>query len=180
MADLATSSASATPVTTSGHASLKSAFDSTSDRDAYASQEQYEQFAPGMASQYPAYDHVAETPAPTELPFGSTTDPAFAPLFKGQATVVEVDAADLRKRSLKDELEAKILDSSQSQPDVEATFWNARAGTVHVVHEPGKLQKRKHQINSLAFQAASMETALATQRANSARIRQVARSKYGW
>ncbi len=69
------------------------------------------------------------------------------------------------------------------QIQVNAKFWSAQAGTQTVVTGSGHMEtlhKRKHQINTLAVQAAAMELQLAKQRAAGHSVRQMARAKYGW
>ncbi|CAN0457236.1 unnamed protein product, partial [Phaeothamnion confervicola] len=46
--------------------------------------------------------------------------------------------------------------------------------------KPTKLQKRKHQINQLATQAAAMELDILDSRGHSRASRAQAHSKYGW
>jgi len=108
-------------------------------------------------------------------------DPSFARMLQSGVKIIDVNAATLQKRTLKEELEAKLNETVSPQNiKIEAKFWNPRAGDVQTVYQPGKLQKRKHQINSLAFQAQAMEVEVAKTKARGLRTRQQSMAKYGW
>jgi len=63
---------------------------------------------------------------------------------------------------------------------ISANFWNRKTGAVEEYHKPNKLQKRKHQINSLAFDVKEKATELAQRRSSGNLTKQQTQAKYGW
>ncbi|CAM9309297.1 unnamed protein product [Ascophyllum nodosum] len=66
------------------------------------------------------------------------------------------------------------------QKHIEASVYDPRTGTTKKTLEPTSLQKRKHQINQLAAQAAGMERELMERSGASRLTKAQTRSKYGW
>ena len=48
-----------------------------------------------------------------------------------------------------------VLDAPKEEAKVEAKFWNRQTSSFATSYQPSSLQKRKHQINSLAHAAMS-------------------------
>lgn len=59
-------------------------------------------------------------------------------------------------------------------------FWNASTGRSEFITGEGGKQRRSHQINSLAINAARMQSSIRAAKAISASHKQQARAKYGW
>lgn len=95
--------------------------------------------------------------------------------------LVEVRAADLRKKTHAEEIEA-AFDMSNPAPSAEvaAKFWNPKLGTTVQTTKGTKLHKRKHQINTLAVEAAAKEHELNKWRATGKAHLQQAKARYGW
>ena len=93
-----------------------------------------------------------------------------------------VNAADLTYKSEKDELLAQFEDEHgpATEAKVNASFWNAQAGKFTTSATGSKVQKRKHQINTLAAQAAAMEVHIAKKRAMGYKHKAESKAKYGW
>ena len=65
--------------------------------------------------------------------------------------------------------------------NVGGEFYNPRTGTTSAsAHGPTKLQRRKHQINSLATAAAERELELMDKKGQSLRTKAQTQAKYGW
>lgn len=63
---------------------------------------------------------------------------------------------------------------------LEASTWNHAAGKVTVSGLPNKMQKRKHQLHSLAFQAQERELELAEMRSRGQKTKAQTYGRYGW
>jgi len=94
--------------------------------------------------------------------------------------VVEVSQADLRKAMG----QAKQYDFAVPPPKEEvkiaASFWSRASGTVEQQYKPSSLQKRKHQINSLAADAAAHASEIAARGSKGMKSKRETAAKYGW
>ncbi|CAH0480737.1 unnamed protein product [Peronospora belbahrii] len=70
--------------------------------------------------------------------------------------------------------------SSDQQVKVKASFWNAQAGTMVSTVKPSRLQRQKHQLNQLAFDAKARDFELLEKRGTSLKTKRETYAKYGW
>jgi proline-rich protein PRCC len=63
---------------------------------------------------------------------------------------------------------------------VASLTYDASSGTTQTVFKPSKTQKRKHQINSLAYSAAERELELMEKKGQSNKTKSQTQAKYGW
>uniref|UniRef100_A0AAV1V4A5 Uncharacterized protein n=1 Tax=Peronospora matthiolae TaxID=2874970 RepID=A0AAV1V4A5_9STRA len=63
---------------------------------------------------------------------------------------------------------------------VKASFWNAQAGTKVSSVKPSRLQRQKHQLNQLAFDAKARDFDLLDRRSASMKTKRETYAKYGW
>ncbi|KAI9905145.1 hypothetical protein PsorP6_013498 [Peronosclerospora sorghi] len=70
--------------------------------------------------------------------------------------------------------------SSDQVVRVEASFWNARAGMNVSTIKPSRLQRQKHQLNQLAFDAKARDMELQEKRYAASRTKRETYAKYGW
>lgn len=68
----------------------------------------------------------------------------------------------------------------QKEIKIGALTYNSASGESQMVYQPSKTQKRKHQINSLAFTAAERELELMERRGQSMKTKAQTQAKYGW
>jgi len=104
-----------------------------------------------------------------------------AELKKG-VKFVDVSADKLRVKTRAEKAFEEFQNKGIAQASIEeqtAFFYNAKIGDV-VQQKVSKLHKRKHQINSLAHQAAMNEFDLAMRRAKHMRTKKETAMKYGW
>ena len=62
----------------------------------------------------------------------------------------------------------------------EAEFWNRSSGSKESTYQPSRLQKRKHQINSLAAQCAEQRVELEQRMRHGSKSKAQTAAKYGW
>lgn len=76
----------------------------------------------------------------------------------------------------------QLAATSEFTPDVRvaASFYNPKTGTNIMTLRPSKLQRRRHQINSLAVTAAERELDLLERRNLSMKTKRHTQSRYGW
>jgi len=104
-----------------------------------------------------------------------------AELKKG-VNFVDVSADSLRKQTRAERAFAEFQARGMQNASVEeqtAFFYNESLDQTVAV-KPSKTHKRKHQINSLAHQAALNEFDLAMRRAKHMRTKKETAMKYGW
>uniref|UniRef100_M4BJF6 Proline-rich protein PRCC n=1 Tax=Hyaloperonospora arabidopsidis (strain Emoy2) TaxID=559515 RepID=M4BJF6_HYAAE len=70
--------------------------------------------------------------------------------------------------------------SSDVDVKVKASFWNAQAGTKVSSIKPSRLQRQKHQLNQLAFDAKARDFDLLDRRSASMKTKRETYAKYGW
>ncbi|CAI5711964.1 unnamed protein product [Peronospora effusa] len=70
--------------------------------------------------------------------------------------------------------------SSDHEVRVKASFWNAQAGTKVSSMKPSRLQRQKHQLNQLAFDAKARDFELLDKRGASLKTKRETYAKYGW
>ncbi|KAH7476546.1 uncharacterized protein KRP23_7228 [Phytophthora ramorum] len=70
--------------------------------------------------------------------------------------------------------------SSDQEVKVKASFWNAQAGTKVSSTKPSRLQRQKHQLNQLAFDAKLRDFELLDKRSASLKTKRETYAKYGW
>ena len=70
--------------------------------------------------------------------------------------------------------------SSDHEVRVKASFWNAQAGTKVSSIKPSRLQRQKHQLNQLAFDAKARDFELLEKRGASLKTKRETYAKYGW
>jgi proline-rich protein PRCC len=66
------------------------------------------------------------------------------------------------------------------QVKIASLSYDPRTGESATTFNPSKVQKRKHQINSLAVSAAERELELMEARGNSMKTKSQTQAKYGW
>ena len=66
------------------------------------------------------------------------------------------------------------------QPKVIAGFWNAEKGATVQTHKPSSTQRRKHQLNSLAFDVAAKQLELDNLKGSAFQTKAQTQAKYGW
>ncbi|KAE9305121.1 hypothetical protein PF008_g21801 [Phytophthora fragariae] len=69
---------------------------------------------------------------------------------------------------------------SDQEVKVKASFWNAQAGTTVSSIKPSRLQRQKHQLNQLAFDAKLRDFELLDKRGASLKTKRETYAKYGW
>ncbi|TDH68573.1 hypothetical protein CCR75_004321 [Bremia lactucae] len=70
--------------------------------------------------------------------------------------------------------------SSSQDMRLSTNFWNARTGTTVSSIKPSRLQRQKHQLNQLAFDAKARDFELLEKRAASMKTKSETYAKYGW
>lgn len=73
-----------------------------------------------------------------------------------------------------------VLEAPKDDAKVAAKFWNRQTSTFEQSYQPSSLQKRKHQINSLAHQAMMNAGELQARQASSRKTKGDTAAKYGW
>ena len=63
---------------------------------------------------------------------------------------------------------------------IAAEFWNRSSGSKESTYQPSRLQKRKHQINSLAFDCKERSAELQARAAQGFKTKAQTMAKYGW
>jgi len=63
---------------------------------------------------------------------------------------------------------------------IASVAYDPATGESQTVYKPSKVQKRKHQINSLAYSAAERELELMEKKGNSNKTKSQTQAKYGW
>jgi hypothetical protein len=95
---------------------------------------------------------------------------------------MEVKQRDL---TLVTALEAANASAAEQPPDAQASVvptkhWDASKGNATTVMAPNKMQKRKHQINTLAAAAKAATSSMMAMKAHAVSSKRAAASKYGW
>mmetsp|Transcript_24785 Transcript_24785/g.59863 ORF Transcript_24785/g.59863 Transcript_24785/m.59863 type:complete len:100 (-) Transcript_24785:188-487(-) len=75
---------------------------------------------------------------------------------------------------------AHLLEAPKDDAKVQAKFWNRQTSSFQQTYQPSSLQKRKHQINSLAHAAIANAGELAARQASSRKSKGDTAAKYGW
>ncbi|KAG1699211.1 hypothetical protein DVH05_014127 [Phytophthora capsici] len=70
--------------------------------------------------------------------------------------------------------------SNAQEVKVSASFWNSRTGTTVSSVKPSRLQRQKHQLNQLAFDAKARDFELMDKRSASLKTKRETYAKYGW
>ncbi|KAF4138409.1 MAD2B-interacting domain-containing protein [Phytophthora infestans] len=70
--------------------------------------------------------------------------------------------------------------SSDQEIKVNASFWNSQAGTTVSSSKPSRLQRQRHQLNQLAFDAKVRDFELLEKRGASLKTKRETYAKYGW
>jgi proline-rich protein PRCC len=63
---------------------------------------------------------------------------------------------------------------------ISANFWSRQSGSVETSYQPSRMQKRKHQINSLAADCAAKRSELEQRRSQGFQTKAQTQAKYGW
>jgi hypothetical protein len=82
-----------------------------------------------------------------------------------------------------DQSELSKPEESSNDPSLAQVLYGDKEHQAQVASrfaDPTKLQKKRHQINAMAIEAAAMELELMEQHQKGKRLRQETRSKYGW
>lgn len=69
---------------------------------------------------------------------------------------------------------------SSGEVKVQASFWNAQAGARVATAKPNRMQRQKHQLNQLAFDAKLREHELLDRKGASLKTKAETHAKYGW
>ena len=100
---------------------------------------------------------------------------------EGQLQMHDVSAVDVQHWAASGQSDNVAQPGPQSQSNQpESGFWSTEKGAVVQSAKPNKLHKRKHQINTLAFEAAAREVDLLNQRGQSVKTKAETQAKYGW
>jgi hypothetical protein len=68
-----------------------------------------------------------------------------------------------------------------AEVQISASFWNRKTGQIEAGGpKPSKLQKRKHQINTLAAESMQRAQELSAAQASGKQAKQTTAKKYGW
>ncbi|TMW57592.1 hypothetical protein Poli38472_003517 [Pythium oligandrum] len=67
-----------------------------------------------------------------------------------------------------------------SEMKLKASFWNTSAGGTVASAKPSRLQRQKHQLNQLAFDAKAREFELLDRKGSSIKTKRETHAKYGW
>ena len=94
--------------------------------------------------------------------------------------VVDVDPAALRKIIGQSRQYDFVAPPPPQETKIAANFWSRTSGDVVQQYQPSSLQKRKHQINSLAAQAAAQASDVALRSSKSMKSKKETAAKYGW
>lgn len=103
-------------------------------------------------------------------------------LMDGDMSAIDeagVAVADVAPRVDSRTLE-ELADASHTAPGVAASFYNPKTGTDTTMPRPSKLQRRRHQINSLAVTAAERERDILQRKSSAMQIKHQTQSRYGW
>ncbi|EEY64628.1 uncharacterized protein PITG_16053 [Phytophthora infestans T30-4] len=73
-----------------------------------------------------------------------------------------------------------VKGSSDQEIKVNASFWNSQAGTTVSSSKPSRLQRQRHQLNQLAFDAKVRDFELLEKRGASLKTKRETYAKYGW
>jgi proline-rich protein PRCC len=153
----------------------------------------------GESSPQPAT--AAGPQQPVALGLGPELGPAMGPSLPGDGTagyaelgypeagmgypdlsegkVVDVSQADLRK-ALGAAKQYEFTPAPKQEVAIAASFWSRKTGTVESQYQASSLQKRKHQINSLAADAAQQAAVIAANGAKTNKSKAQTAAKYGW
>jgi len=71
-------------------------------------------------------------------------------------------------------------DPNHWQVKIASLVYDPATGESTTVYKPSKIQKRKHQINSLAYAAAERELELMEKKGSSLKTKSQTQAKYGW
>ncbi|GAB9469913.1 hypothetical protein Gpo141_00007175 [Globisporangium polare] len=71
-------------------------------------------------------------------------------------------------------------DKDASDVKVQASFWNSQAGAKVATAKPNRMQRQKHQLNQLAFDAKLREHELMDKKGVSLKTKAETHAKYGW
>lgn len=96
------------------------------------------------------------------------------------AHVVELNGDDMRNTNWEASMASAPPQPKREKVEVVSKVWDSRKGQAVVTSEPSHMQKRKHQINSLAYQAKQMAADLATRSGAGHKTKAQTYSKYGW
>jgi hypothetical protein len=66
------------------------------------------------------------------------------------------------------------------EQQVAASFWNSQIGEKVSTMRPSRLQRQRHQLNQLAFDAKAREFELAEKRGAGLKTKAETHAKYGW
>ena len=72
------------------------------------------------------------------------------------------------------------VERERVRPGVQTNSWDAAAGVATTSMEPNLVQKRKHQINSLAAECAERRVELQQRAASGFKTKAQTQAKYGW
>ncbi len=113
------------------------------------------------------------------------TDPAMAAeLKRAGVKIMDVRAENLRQQSREERMREEFMKRgiAQASPEIQAAFFSGKMPTSSASATRGasRLQKRKHQIMSVANQASAFEFELAMRRAKHHKSKRETAAKYGW
>ncbi|POM59835.1 Glyceraldehyde-3-phosphate dehydrogenase [Phytophthora palmivora] len=98
----------------------------------------------------------------------------------GQITEVQGPAPNAWQPPVDPVTGASANGSSGQEVKVQASFWNTQAGTTVSTMKPSRLQRQKHQLNQLAFDAKARDFELLDKRSASLKTKRETYAKYGW
>eukprot|EP00908_Phaeocystis_cordata_P026198 Transcript_8666.p3 GENE.Transcript_8666~~Transcript_8666.p3 ORF type:complete len:193 (-),score=77.96 Transcript_8666:189-767(-) len=127
----------------------------------------------------PVYDVAPGPQLPTAADYEAQRFAAAADMAGIDSSQVISVSQDVLKRSMAGAFDAQ-KPPDEEQIKVQAKFYNRSTGEVTTTYQPNKLQKRKHQINSLAAEAAARSVELAQRRGTHTKTKAETAAKYGW
>jgi len=95
------------------------------------------------------------------------------------AYAAPISAQDALKQAMGPARQYEVARPAE-ETKISASFWNRRTGAVESSHKPSSMQKRKHQINSLAFDCKERSAELQARAAQGFKTKAQTMAKYGW
>ena len=137
---------------------------------------------PGGSGPAASCGNVTRPSMSYDAPAGPAAPP---PDFGGDDPLVDVDESrvlsisqDALKRMVP--VSTYVPQAPKEEVAISAKFYNRSSGVAESTHKPSTLQKRKHQINSLAFNAQLNAAELAARSSGSKKSKGDTAAKYGW
>jgi len=96
-----------------------------------------------------------------------------------EGRVVDISQEEMRK-VIGQSKQYDFAPPPQKEVKIAANFWSRTSGAVEAHYQASSLQKRKHQINSLAADAAARSSEIAARGSKGMKSKAETAAKYGW